>query len=92
LGVTPYTVGTSEVQIAWINENRTALAIFNHHATATIYIKFLKGVAAANGWPIRPYGSVSFSAALGDDTTQAVYCISDTATTPVLVMEGFPKA
>lgn len=90
--ITVHSVGTSEVKIAAKSPTRTSLAIINHHATATIYIKFVKGVASTNGWPIRPYGSVSLSELLGDDPTQEVWCVSNTASTSVGVMEGYPQA
>ncbi|GAI39729.1 unnamed protein product [marine sediment metagenome] len=85
----PYTVGTAvAVKIASVSETRTALVVVCNHAAATIYIRFSKGVAIANGLPIFGKGSLSLVIP-EDDPTSEVWCISDTLATPVVVYEGY---
>ncbi|GAH65005.1 unnamed protein product [marine sediment metagenome] len=87
----PYTVGTAvEVKIASVQKDRTSLVIVCNHATATIYVRFSKGVAIANGFPIYAYGSISLKIPEDDPTTD-VWCISDTLGTQVRVYEGYGK-
>lgn len=88
--VIPYTVGTTEVKIASVQKERTSLVIICNHGTATLYIRFAKGVAVSNGLPIYAYGNVSL-AIPEDDPTTDVWCISDTPATPVRVYEGYGK-
>jgi len=88
--IVPHSVGTSEVKILSVSETRTSIVVINNHATAIIYFRFSKGVAAANGLPIYPYGNVSLKIP-EDDPTQAIWCISDTVATPVVTYEGYGK-
>lgn len=83
-------MGTTEVKIASVSPKRTSLVIICNSTTATIYIKFQKGVAAANGLPIFSQGSIGLVIP-EDDPTQEVWCISDTLATPVVVYEGYGK-
>jgi len=86
--ITPYSVGTSELKIASIQETRTSIVILNNHATAIIYIRSSKGVAAANGLPIAAGGSFVMKVP-EDNPTEEVWAISDTVTTDVRVYEGY---
>ncbi|GAH98444.1 unnamed protein product [marine sediment metagenome] len=87
----PYTVGSAvEVKIASVSKNRTSLVIVCNHATATLYIRFSKGVAIANGFPIYSYGFVGLKIPEDDPTTD-VWAISDTVGTQVRVYEGYGK-
>lgn len=88
--VMPFSVGTSEAKIVSVQQKRTSIVVINNHATATLYIRFSKGVAAVNGLPIYAYGNVSLKIP-EDDPTQEVWCISDTLATPVVVYEGYGK-
>ena len=88
--ITPYSVGTTELKIASIQKTRTSVVIHNNHATAIIYIRASKGVAAVNGMPIAAGGSASLKIP-EDDPTEEVWCISNTATTDVRVYEGYGR-
>ncbi|MBA7650260.1 hypothetical protein ES703_58063 [subsurface metagenome] len=84
----PYTVGLTEVKIASIQSARTSIVVILNHATATVYTRFSKGVAIANGLPIYSKGSMALKIP-EDDPTQEIWCISDTPGTQVVVYEGY---
>lgn len=86
--IIPHTVGTTEVKIASRQPARTSIVVINHHGTATVYIRFSKGVSVTNGLPIYSYGNISLKIP-EDDPTREIWAISDTATTPVKVYEGY---
>ncbi|MBA7646669.1 hypothetical protein ES703_54435 [subsurface metagenome] len=87
--VIPHVVGTTlEVKIASVQKERTSLVIVCNHATATIYIRFSKGVSVANGLPIYAGGNVSLKIPEDNPTTD-VWAISDTLATSVRVYEGY---
>ena len=90
MGVIPHIVGVTEVKIASVSPTRTSLVIVVNHATATVYTRFKKGVAVANGLPIYSYGNISLKIPEDDPTTD-VWAISDTAGTQVRVYEGYGK-
>ncbi|GAH59765.1 unnamed protein product [marine sediment metagenome] len=87
----PYIVGTAvEVKIASVSPTRTSIVVVVNNATATLYTRFSKGVAVANGFPIYSYGFMSLKIP-EDDPTKEIWAISDTATTQVRVYEGYGK-
>jgi len=88
--VVPFIVGTAEVKIASVSKTRTSLVIVCNHGTATLYIRFSKGVAISNGLPIYSYGFVGLKIPEDDPTTD-VWAISDTVGTQVRVYEGYGK-
>jgi len=90
MSVVPFSTGLAEMKIAERSEHRTSLVIMNLDALAIVYIRFRKGVVAANGVPIYPGGSVALQVP-EDDPTMDVWAIADTATTPIIVYEGFGK-
>jgi len=91
MAIIPFIVGTAiEVKIAGVSKTRTSLVVVVNHATATVYFRFSKGVAIANGMPIYSYGFMGLKIP-EDDPTQEVWVISDTVGTQVRVYEGFGK-
>lgn len=88
---TARTAGLTEVKLAsGILENRQSLTFFNKHATAILYVRDSKGVSVGNGIPIYPTGALGITKREdGDSVTQEWWGISDTATTGVVVFEGF---
>jgi hypothetical protein len=88
LSIVPRSIGTTQSKILDRQPLRTSLAITNNHASAIVYFRFGEGVDAVNGWPIRSYGSVTLKIP-EDDPTKEVWAISDTATTPIVVYEGY---
>lgn len=88
MSVVPFSTGLTEMKIAERSELRTSLVIMNLDAVAIVYVRFKKGVVAANGIPIYPTGSMSLKIP-EDDPTFDVWAIADTATTPIIVYEGF---
>lgn len=79
-------VGTTAVQVLAGNVNRDYLLVQNTHASATIYIN-VSGVTAttANGVKVGPGGSYELATTV---PTGAISVISDTAATPVMVVEA----
>ena len=88
MSVVPFSTGLTEIKIAERSKHRTSLVVMNLDAVAIVYVRFRKGVVATNGIPIGPNGSMSL-AIPEDDPTMDVWAIADTATTPVIVYEGF---
>lgn len=88
MSVIPYSTGLTEIKIASVQPTRTSLVIQNLDALAIVYVRFLKGVAATNGIRITPGGSMSLKIP-EDDPTKELWAIADTATTPVIVYEGY---
>lgn len=86
--ITPYSVGTTEAKIASRQPERTSIIVVNNHATAVIYVRSSKGVAAANGLPISGKGNFVMKIP-EDNPTEEVWCISDTLATDVRVYEGY---
>lgn len=91
MSVVPWSTGLTEIKIAERSEFRTSLVIYNLDALAIVYVRFKKGVVIANGFPILPNGSMSLKIP-EDDPTLDVWAIADTATTPIVVYEGFGRA
>jgi len=91
MAITPFIVGTAaEVKIASVSKTRTSIVVVVNHATATLYTRFSKGVAIANGFPIYSYGFMGLKIP-EDDPTQEIWAISDTVGTQVRVYEGYGK-
>lgn len=80
------TVGLASVSILPANPNRDYLLIQNPHPTANLYIK-LDGTVASIITSIRvpPGGSLELSNTV---TTSAIYAISDTAGTNIVMVEA----
>lgn len=79
-------VGTASGQLLAAKANRRYLLVQNNSDTATIYVR-LDGVAATNttGVKLGPGASMEIS---NWAPTAAITAISDTAATPVVVVEG----
>ncbi|MBA7715202.1 hypothetical protein ES703_124243 [subsurface metagenome] len=90
MSVVPFSTGLVEMKIAERSELRTSLVIQNNDAVATVYVRFRKGVTAGNGIRIGPGATLSLGI-LEDDPTLDAWAIADTATTPVVVYEGFKR-
>ncbi|GAJ07998.1 unnamed protein product [marine sediment metagenome] len=90
MSVVPFSIGLTELKIAERSEFRTSLVIQNNDAVAIVYVRFRKGVTAGNGLRLAPGASMSLRVP-EDDPTMDTWSISDTATTPVIVYEGFGK-
>lgn len=88
LAHTAGTVGTSSDTLVAANTSRRALTIQNVHETAIVYIRLDGGtVTALTGNKIAP-GQMFNMRELGVVTHSAITAISDTADTPVVVVEG----
>jgi len=59
------------------------------HATAIVYYSTDPGVSATLGFPIYPKTVRDLNIGLGDDPTNALYVISDTAATTIAISEQF---
>jgi len=90
MSVQPFSIGLTEKKIAERSEFRTSLVIQNNDPAAYVFIRFRKGVTAANGIRLAPGAPLSLSIP-ADDPTFDTWAIADTATTPVIVYEGFGK-
>ena len=90
MSVTPYSVGITEIKIASRVLERTSLVVMNLHATATLYVRFSKGVSVTNGIPVYHGGNISLKIP-EDNPTNEVWAISDTALTNVITYEGYKK-
>ena len=91
MAIIPFIVGTTaEVKVASVSKTRTSIVVVVNHATATLYTRFSKGVAIANGFPIYSYGFMGLKIP-EDDPTQEIWAISDTPGTQVRVYEGYGK-
>lgn len=89
---TPHTIGTTSTIVANISPKRTSLSIFNTHATAIVYIKEGRGASSTNGIPIYPKGNVSITELEDSLQVKEQYsAISDTASTVIVVFEGFKE-
>ena len=81
-------VGTTESRLLAMHPGRTAVGLYNNHATATLYFSDKKGVATTNGWPL-PAGASIFFKVPEDDPTGEIHIISDTADTDLRFLESF---
>lgn len=88
MSVVPYSTGLTEIRIAELSRDRTSIVVLNLDPAAIVYVRFRKGVVAVNGIPIYPTGNMSLKIP-EDDPTKEIWAIADTATTPVVVYEGF---
>jgi len=67
------------------NKKRTLLTLTNNHATAIVYLDSKAGPTAANcKWILYPYETLIFDLPT-DHPERALFGVSDTATTPVIV-------
>lgn len=83
-------VGLTEKRITGYSDSRTALVLYNNHATATLYWSDSKGVSTGNGFPIPAGGAISLKIP-EDDPRNAVWLVSDAATTSYRLYEGYGK-
>lgn len=80
---------TEDIRTVKVDPNRKSLAIFNTHATATIYMKEGSSVGLLNGIPVYPKGNVSINTLEDGETVKESWSlISDTASTRVIIFEG----
>jgi len=80
---------TEDIQTIKVDENRKSLAIFNTHATATVYMKEGSSVGLLNGIPIYPNGNISLNLLEDGKTVHETWSlISDTISTRVIIFEG----
>lgn len=82
-------VGTTVVRLVASHEKRTAVGFANMHASAILYYSTDPGVTAANGFPVYPRTVRDLNIGLGDDPRTEFFAISDTAATPVAIVEQF---
>ena len=85
---TAVSLGTSSASLASANAARQILAIQNNHASAVIHVRLDGGVASATTGIQIGAGQLLNVRDLGAITKGAVTGISDTAATPVVVVEG----
>ena len=81
-------VGVTESQILEASITRTAIILYNNHATQIIYLRRAKGVSTANGFPLPPGGSIAFKIP-EDDVTGQLWAIADGADTDLRFIESF---
>ena len=81
-------VGLTEVHLLKMHPGRTAIGLYNNHATAVLYFSDKKGVAITNGWPLPAGASMTFKIP-EDDPTGEIHIISDTADTDLRYLESF---
>ncbi|GAI17891.1 unnamed protein product [marine sediment metagenome] len=84
------TIGTTiDIRTISADPARLSFAVFNKHATATLYIKEGREVSAENGIPVYAKGNVSLSYIEDGETVREVWSmVSDTVDTPMVVFEG----
>jgi len=84
------TIGTSvDIRTLQADPNRSSFAVFNKHATATVYIKEGSEVSVDNGIPVYAKGNLSLSFEEDGATVEEAWSmISDTITTPIVIFEG----
>lgn len=85
---TSWAVPVTQILVARVLRVRKSLSFFNTHATAIIYIKDGKGVAAANGIPVYPKGNVSLNVIEDGDTTKQDWWAIASAAATLVVFEG----
>jgi hypothetical protein len=83
------TVGTSTIQIAPYNKDRTSISILNNHASNILYIGDDAGLTTTEGFPIRSYNGITLAFYSGDDPRRAIYAVASGASTNVRILEGF---
>jgi len=84
------TIGTTCVRkVISVDPNRKSLAVFNKHATNTLYTKEGGEVSVDNGIPIYGKGNLSLNALEdGDSVKEAWSFISSGADTEIIIFEG----
>lgn len=83
-------IGTSiDVRTLSVDEHRKSFAVFNKHATQTVYMKEGNKVDADNGIPIYAGGNISLNVLEdGDSVKEAWSFIASGANTRVVIFEG----
>ena len=81
-------VGTAEAMILEASLARTAMILYNNHATQIIYLSRAKGVSISNGFPLPPGASLAFKIP-EDDVTGELWAIADGADTDLRYIESF---
>jgi len=83
-------VGTTQTDLVNTMKLRKSLTIFNTHATAILFFKEGGEVSTSNGIPIYPggYAGLTFRED-GEYVQERFVIVSDTATTPCIVVEGY---
>lgn len=84
------TIGTTlSIGILQADPTRKSFAVFNKHATASLYMKEGREVSVDNGIPIYPKGNVSLNLLEDGESVQEAWSfVSDTADTGMVVFEG----
>lgn len=85
----PLSIGVAAKRATHSDKDRTSLGIANEHATAILYFGHTSELSASNGFPIQPKTSIFFNKGFGDQPELEFWLISDTASTPVKIMEFF---
>jgi hypothetical protein len=81
-------VGKVVVQLAPYNPNRKTLAIYNN-GNANIYISTSRVNVREKGYPIPPFGSISFVKAWGDTPEDELWVVGDAEQIDVRIWETF---
>ena len=87
----PILVGTTVKRATHSDMMRTSLGIANEHASAVLYYGHTSELTVDNGFPILPKTPIFFNVGFGDRPDLEFYLISDTANTPVKIMEFFKR-
>lgn len=86
---TAFTVGTTRVIIIRADSKRKSFAVFNTHATNTVYIKEGSEVSTSNGLPVYSNGNLSMNELEdGESVKNQWVAISDGAGSSLRVFEG----
>ncbi|GAH20941.1 unnamed protein product [marine sediment metagenome] len=81
-------IGLIESMILEASMTRTAIILYNNHATQIIYLSRAKGVSTVNGFPLPPGASLAFKIP-EDDVTGELWAIADGADTDLRYIESF---
>ena len=80
-----FTLGTSSEKIIEANEKRKLLTFTNDHASAIVYLSDEPNPSSTNAkWILYPYETLIFDGE-GDKPERAIFGISDTASTNIVV-------
>jgi len=84
-------VGLIESMILEASPTRTAIILYNNHATQIIYLSRAKGVSTANGFPLPAGASLAFKIP-EDDVSGELWAIADGVGTDLRYIESFGLA
>lgn len=87
----PLLVGVASKRATHSDIKRTSMGIANEHPTAILYFGHTSELSASNGFPIHPKTSIFFNKGFGDQPELEFWLVSDTADTPVKMMEFFQE-